>query len=146
MAPPAYNTAPAPPAQPYISSPAPEVPEQPPVPAVDATLRATFVSDNNILDGQVFPPGAEFVKSWRIRNDGEVAWPETTDLVWVAGDRVLPGIDERIHVGSVKAGDQVDVSAPEMKAPDAPGKYVNYWRLSNGQDGGQLFGNSIWVE
>jgi len=35
-----------------VSSPVPEAP-----------LRATFISDNNISDGHLLPPGAEFVKS-----------------------------------------------------------------------------------
>src|SRR6202012_207276 len=50
----------------------------------DAPLRASFVADNNIPDGQIFPPGAEFVKSWRMRNDGPGPWPAETELVFVA--------------------------------------------------------------
>jgi next to BRCA1 gene 1 protein len=118
------------------------------VTAVDATLRATAVADVNIPDGQVFPPGAEFVKAWLVRNDGETSWPETTELVWVAGDRMLPddATDARVHVGAVKPGEVITVSAPEMKAPDAAGKYVSYWKLSDGSKGRELFGNNVWAE
>ncbi|KAJ3002957.1 hypothetical protein NUW54_g5564 [Trametes sanguinea] len=109
-------------------------------------LQAEFVSDNNILDGQIFPPGAEFVKSWRMRNNGEVDWPEATEVVFVAGDRMAPGngSPRKYHVGAVKAGEEIEVIAGEMKAPEVPGKYVSSWRLSDGA--GNFFGHSIWVD
>ncbi|KAI0778720.1 hypothetical protein BD413DRAFT_116175 [Trametes elegans] len=120
-----------------------------PVPALSPSpvpLLASFVSDNNIADGQIFPPGAEFVKSWRMRNYGEVDWPESTELIFVAGDRMAPrdAAVQKVHVGAVKAGEEVEVVAGEMKAPEIPGKYVSSWRLSDGN--GNLFGHSVWVD
>ncbi|KAL7285558.1 hypothetical protein ACG7TL_000662 [Trametes sanguinea] len=111
-----------------------------------SALQAEFVSDNNILDGQIFPPGAEFVKSWRMRNNGEVDWPDATEVVFVAGDRMAPGdgAPRKYHVGVVKVGEEVEVVAGEMKAPENPGKYVSSWRLSDGA--GNFFGHSIWVD
>ncbi|CDO73092.1 hypothetical protein BN946_scf185007.g146 [Trametes cinnabarina] len=110
------------------------------------SLHAEFLSDNNIPDGQIFPPGAEFVKSWRMRNNGEIDWPENTEVVFVAGDRMAPGggAPLKYHVGAVKVGEEVEVLAGEMKAPEVPGKYVSSWRLSDGN--GNLFGHSIWVD
>ncbi|THH18617.1 hypothetical protein EW146_g2382 [Bondarzewia mesenterica] len=111
-----------------------------------APLRATFVKDINIPDGQVFPPGAEFVKSWLMRNDGTRAWPATTELVFVAGDRMIADEKEdvKFKVGSVEPGEEIDVWTGDMKAPDVPRKYIGYWRLSDGQ--GTHFGHSIWVD
>ncbi|KAL4246320.1 hypothetical protein ABKN59_008948 [Abortiporus biennis] len=108
--------------------------------------KATFVSDTNIPDGQIFPPGAEFVKSWRMKNDGTEGWPETTEVVFVAGDRLAPRNDapKIARVGAVPAGEEVEIVGGEMKAPDVPGKYVSYWRLRDGE--GNFFGNSIWVD
>ncbi|KAI5121307.1 hypothetical protein M0805_003775 [Coniferiporia weirii] len=108
-------------------------------------LRAAFVSDVNIEDGQIFPAGAEFVKSWRIQNDGETVWPESTRVVFVAGDRMpaFDGAPLSYHVGRVEPGVTVDINAADMKAPDVPGKYVGYWRLS---DGMKLFGQSVWCD
>ncbi|KAI0756244.1 hypothetical protein C8Q80DRAFT_1127522 [Daedaleopsis nitida] len=142
---------PTPPAQVIRSppSPPPSVPfwqsiirPTPPAPA----LTAAFVSDNNIPVGQIFPPGAEFVKSWRMRNDGVHEWPESTELVFVAGDRMSPhnGAASKVKVGSVKAGEEVELVSGEMKAPEVPGKYVSSWRLCDGH--GNLFGSSIWVD
>ncbi|KAH8099823.1 hypothetical protein BXZ70DRAFT_894348 [Cristinia sonorae] len=107
------------------------------------TFAATYLSDNNIPDGQIFPPGAEFVKSWRMRNDGEFAWPEDTMLSFVAGDKLGEQVVS-VKVGAVAPGAEVEVVGPEMKAPDAPGKYVGYWRLYNPQS--SYFGHSVWVD
>ena len=87
------------------------------LPAVPQPLFASFVSDNNIPDGQVFPPGAEFVKSWKMVNQGAGDWPETTELVFVAGDRMAPHANapRSVKVGSVKAGAEVEIVAGEMK-------------------------------
>ena len=114
-------------------------------PVQGAGLRASFVSDNNIEDGQAFPAGAEFIKSWRMRNDGDVAWPETTEVSFVAGDR-MPAFEHaplRYFVGRVESGEFVDVYAADMKAPEIPGKYIGYWRLT---DGSRPFGQSVWCE
>jgi next-to-BRCA1 protein 1 len=110
----------------------------------DAPLRASFVADNNIPDGQIFPPGAEFVKSWRMRNDGPGPWPADTELVFVAGDKLMIDTSERFKVGAVPPGEEVDVWTGEMKAPDVPGKYSSYWRLCDGK--GRRFGHRIWIE
>jgi hypothetical protein len=110
----------------------------------DVPLRASFVADNNIPDGQIFPPGAEFVKSWRMRNDGPGSWPGDTELVFVAGDKLMIDKSERFKIGSVPPGEEVDLWTGEMKAPDVPGKYISYWRLCD--DKGRRFGHSIWIE
>jgi hypothetical protein len=110
----------------------------------DVPLRASFIADNNIPDGQIFPPGAEFVKSWRMRNDGPGSWPTDTELVFVAGDKLMIDKCERFRVGGVPPGEEVDVWTGEMKAPDVPGKYISYWRLCDSK--GRRFGHSIWIE
>jgi len=110
----------------------------------DAPLRACFIADNNIPDGQIFPPGAEFVKSWRMRNDGPGAWPADTELVFVAGDKLMIDTSERFKVGAVPPGEEVDVWTGEMKAPDVPGKYSSFWRLCDSK--GRRFGHRIWIE
>jgi next-to-BRCA1 protein 1 len=131
---------------------------------VQKKLTAAFVLDITVPDGQNFPPGAEFVKCWRMINDGERDWPETTELVFVAGTPLLKETSpQSVKVGSIKVGAEIDLWAGELKvcrlflsypcttlnytrlqAPDAPGRYIAYWRLRDDQ--GQLFGNTIWVE
>ena len=125
-----------------VSSPAAEAPE--PLSESRIPLSATFVEDVTVSDGQVFPPGAEFVKCWRLMNDSGRDWPESTELVFLAGES-LSATDKpvAVEVGSVAAGKEVDVWTGELKAPDVPGRYVGYWRL---RADGELFGNSLWIE
>lgn len=124
-------------------------------------LRGTFISDNNISDGHLLPPGAEFVKSWKMLNDGVRDWPETTQLVFVAGDKLVSDENTMVKVGKVAAGEETDIWTGDMKvclpfvnnmahiahplqAPENPGKYVSYWRLNDGN--GNHFGHSLWAE
>lgn len=110
------------------------------------TLSAVFVSDVTVPDGQVFPPGAEFVKCWKMVNDGSVDWPENTEVAFVAGQPGLASKNNMVSkVGAVKSGEQVDVWTGELKAPEAVGRYVGYWRLRNGETK-EVFGSSIWCE
>jgi hypothetical protein len=105
-------------------------------------LRAAFVTDVTVPDGQVLPPGAEFMKSWRIKNDGTRAWPEGTVLQYVAGVDFDTSGPVKVEVAEV--GQEVDVWTGELKAPETPGRYVGYWRLVD--DNGRVFGHSIWIE
>jgi next-to-BRCA1 protein 1 len=117
-----------------------------PVPIPPLGLRATFVNDVTLPDGQIFPPGAEFMKCWQMVNSGGVDWPERTELVYVAGERLAREIGgpANVPIGAVKVGAEVELWTGELKAPETPGRYVSYWRLRDGE--GKLFGESIWVE
>jgi len=115
-------------------------------------LSAAFVEDVTVPDGQVFPPGAEFVKCWTLLNDSGREWPESTELIFLAGDSLsIPATadsgststDLAVHVGKTAPGQTVDVWTGELKAPETPGRYVGYWRL---RANGELFGNSLWIE
>ncbi|OJA10315.1 hypothetical protein AZE42_05181 [Rhizopogon vesiculosus] len=105
-----------------------------------------FMSDTTVPDGQIFPPGAEFVKAWRMLNDGETPWPETTELHFVAGESFTPSIDVPTFakVGRVNPGEDIDVWTGELKAPDVAGRYVGYWKLKDGK--GESFGANIWID
>ena len=107
---------------------------------------AVFVADTNAEDGHVFPAGAEFVKSWRLRNNGSVAWPESTVVAFMGGDRcgAAKSSPMEYHVGSVPAGAFADVHVEDMKAPSG-GRYVSYWRLRDNATS-QAFGNQLWCE
>ncbi|KAH7886025.1 hypothetical protein F5I97DRAFT_2060907 [Phlebopus sp. FC_14] len=110
------------------------------------SLSAAFVTDTTIPDGQVFPPGAEFVKAWHMVNDGDRPWPPTTELQFVAGEMFMSdsSSDFKVKIGYVDQGEELDVWTGDLKAPDVPGRYVGYWRLNDGQ--GSFFGSSIWID
>ncbi|KAH7914718.1 hypothetical protein BJ138DRAFT_999464 [Hygrophoropsis aurantiaca] len=113
---------------------------------VKHNLSSALVADTTVPGGQVFPPGAEFVKSWRMLNDGTNAWPETTELHFVAGESFTPELSTKLtaSVGRVESGEELDVWTAELKAPEAPGRYVGYWRLNDGQS--RNFGSSVWID
>jgi len=80
------------------------------------SLVGRFLSDTTVPDGQIFPPGAEFVKSWRILNDGPRDWPDSTDLHYIAGENfALAHSSQNVKVGKVAAGFEVDVWTGELK-------------------------------
>jgi len=106
-------------------------------------LSAKFVEDVTVSDGQTFPPGAEFVKCWRLLNSGERDWPENTELVFLAGDPLSDSALPPILIGRVAAGAEYDVWTGDLKAPETPGRYVGYWRM---KADGELFGNGLWIE
>lgn len=81
----------------------------------EAPLRATFISDVTVADGSIFPPGAEFIKCWKMTNSGERDWPETTQLVFTAGEG-FGAANQSVSVGLVKSGETVDLWTKELKA------------------------------
>lgn len=57
------------------------------LPADHAKLDSCFMLDVNILDGTIMKPLTHFTKIWRMRNNGSVAWPHGTNLIWIGGDQ-----------------------------------------------------------
>ena len=55
-----------------------------------------------------------------MRNVGTVDWPEDTELLYVAGDRMAPfgGALDKVKVGAVKAGEETELVSGEMKVCD----------------------------
>lgn len=110
-----------------------------PVPEVDTATcinSIEFVEDLNIPDDTVFPPGQEFTKSWRLRNNGTCPWTTAYTLVNVDDAPAIPS--EPISLTTVVApGQTVDVSAT-LNAPETPGTYRLNWQLANAN--GQRFG------
>jgi hypothetical protein len=102
---------------------------------------ARFVADTTVEDGTVFVPCQEFVKTWRVRNDGPSAWPEGVRLVLVKGDAMteVPWVG----VEAAAPGAEVDISVP-MSAPADAGRYTGFWRLVTAE--GFKFGHKLWVD
>jgi len=104
-------------------------------------LSAVFVHTVATLDDAVIAPGAEFTKIWKIRNNGNVAWPEKTVLSYVYGDRLSSPAAVQLP-NAVAPGEELDV-AVTMAAPSDVGKYSNYWRLCGPE--GSFFGPPLWA-
>jgi hypothetical protein len=130
-------------------TPKPETPTAPAEAAEDSTaeptaitgvLDATFVRDLSIPDGTVMKPGQGFTKAWEVRNTGEVAWPENTELRRVEGPALGPL--ESITINPRAAGESGEI-AIDLVAPDGPGTYRTYWQLCVAD---ACFGKRLFVE
>ncbi|RIA80248.1 hypothetical protein C1645_792940 [Glomus cerebriforme] len=121
--------------------------------AFDASmLNSCFIEDVNVPDGTVLVPQAQFLKIWKMSNNGSITWPESTVLQYVGGQRMFndaliksgeeAGVP-KIPVGPVEVGKTVCISA-DLQAPPEPGKYVSFWRLTDSE--GNRFGHKVWCD
>ncbi|HSD85772.1 MAG TPA: NBR1-Ig-like domain-containing protein, partial [Anaerolineae bacterium] len=94
------------------------------------TYRATFLGDVTIPDNTITAPGSAFIKTWRLRNDGNCAWGPNQyvrSLVFFNGDR-MGAPNEVPLLTQVPPGSIVDVSI-NLIAPQQAGTYRSEWML-----------------
>eukprot|EP00698_Gefionella_okellyi_P022522 TRINITY_DN7482_c0_g1_i1.p1 TRINITY_DN7482_c0_g1~~TRINITY_DN7482_c0_g1_i1.p1 ORF type:complete len:722 (-),score=233.51 TRINITY_DN7482_c0_g1_i1:107-2272(-) len=103
---------------------------------VDAVM-ARFVADATIPAGTVLSANSQFVKVWRLRNDGSQGWGDAVKLIHVGGDALGGAAGAAVH--NVQPGETVDIQI-SLTAPALPGRYIGYWRLAAG---GKRFGQRI---
>ena len=122
-----------------------------PIPDYDpetCTNSIDFIEDLSIPDDTAFPPGAEFVKSWRLRNNGACPWTTEYSLAFIGGD-AIPAPETVLLERLVAPGQTVDLSVT-FTAPEEPGTYRSNWQIADAA--GEPFGiNSIlddafWVQ
>lgn len=137
------------------NTPTPEAtatPAESPTPAATATLaisptpgvcdNAAFVADVSIPDGTSINAGAEFLKTWRIKNTGTCTWKADYRLIYAypANGPFANGI---ATVGKdVAPGESIDLSVT-LKAPAEKGSYTGAWRMANAS--GFAFGEFVTV-
>jgi len=103
-------------------------------------LSSCFVADVTVEDGTKVAPGAKFTKTWKLKNDGDRAWPEGTQFKHVYGPRMTEY--EAVPVPALAPGEEVDISV-DMVAPAEAGPQVSNWRLVGPR--GYLFGHRVWA-
>ena len=101
---------------------------------------AAFVSDVTIADGTLFDPGDAFTKTWEIKNTGSCPWESDFQLVFSSGDQ-MSGTNILINT-TVASGATAKFSV-DLIAPDTPGPYSGFWRLTNAD--GTIFGEAVYV-
>jgi len=107
-------------------------------------LTARFAKDVTIEDGSQIAGGTPFVKTWRIRNEGE-AWPAGCVLRLLTKQSDSMMSQETVAVpfeGPVGTGQEFDISAP-LVAPAKPGRYTAYFKMCT--PAGKKFGQRLWV-
>lgn len=98
--------------------------------------KVQYIADVNIPDGTVLQPGAQFTKTWRLKNVGSCAWTKSYQLVFFSGEK-MGASSSAAFVQDVAVGATVDISI-NMTAPSAAGSYRGYWMFKNAS--GALFG------
>ncbi len=94
--------------------------------------RADLVtSEITLADRAMLFPGQVVVKTWKLKNVGEKAWPEegvSLEYVGRPFNPIINGVKFPVK-GGVKVGEEVEVSAV-ITAPLKSGKYGSAWRLT----------------
>lgn len=104
--------------------------------------QARFERDLSFPDRCEVEVGKYIVKTWELTNVGTEAWPIDSKLIFLRGSREICTAEE-FPVKEAKPAERVEVSAL-LKAPETPGRYVTYFRLSDKDR--NLFGPRIWVD
>lgn len=71
--------------------------------------RRRFVTDVSISDGSPLPPNTRFVKTWCMRNDGQVTFPPGAKMMPVGGD-MMGGPEDGVSVEQRAPGEEFHVS------------------------------------
>ena len=99
-----------------------------------------LVRDVTVESGTVMEPGTSFTKTWQVANTGTCDWLYLYEFVFASGDRM--GGNSRRLSDKVPPKEWRQLSV-DLDAPDEPGTYTGYWRLSDGA--GHMFGASLKV-
>jgi hypothetical protein len=106
-------------------------PSPSPTPApIACTWSVAYVADVTIPDGTRLDPGAAFVKTWRIQNNGTCDW-ENARLAFTSGEQMQA--PSSVSIPLTAAGAEVDISV-EMIAPATVGNYSAAWSVCQGDN------------
>jgi hypothetical protein len=84
--------------------------------------------------------GGSFTKTWRIKNNGCLPWPNGTVLLFAEGHQMGGPTSVPVPATAVNGTQDISVS---LVAPSPAGEYKGYWRLRSGD--GIQFGDKIYV-
>jgi hypothetical protein len=98
--------------------------------------QAEFIADINVPPGTMMAPGAQFIKTWRLKNVGTCSWTPSYRIAFFSGEQMGASSSANFST-NVEPGEMVDISL-NMTAPSIPGSYRGYWMFKNAN--GALFG------
>jgi len=90
----------------------------------------------------IMKPTQVFLKTWKMRNEGEEAWPEGCHLICISKTNNIIATETKIPVKALLPGQETDISV-SMIAPEKPKHYLSYWKMEDPT--GKRFGQRIWV-
>jgi Ig-like domain-containing protein len=85
--------------------------------------------DVNIPDGTQMTPGQQFIKTWKVKNDGICTWGAGYAVVYAGYADQMSGVGQPIN-GVIGPGQEVEISV-QFKAPAKTGTYTSAWTLAN---------------
>lgn len=119
----------APPTPSMEASTATATPETPiPTNPADCTNSAAFVADVTVADNDIIPAGADFTKTWRIKNTGTCVWNPNYALSHYSEERMLAPASVPLSV--TYPGQTADISV-DLTAASADGKHTAYFVIKN---------------
>jgi next-to-BRCA1 protein 1 len=101
-----------------------------------------FVEDVNIPDETSMSPGQDFVKTWKVKNNGSCPWGEGYELVYAGYSDDMDGQFQPLSA-VVQPNQEVELSV-QFQAPDAAGNYLSAWQMEN--PAGVTFPGIIFVK
>lgn len=104
------------------------------------TSNSAYVTDVTIPDDTPIAPGAQFVKTWRVKNSGTRVWGTGFSLVLVNGEAMSS--QTSYPLPAIAPGATGDVSI-RLTAPTTPGVHFGDWRMKD--DRGNLFGEVVYL-
>ena len=107
----------------------------------DALIYDSATVDVNVPDNTEMQLGQQFVKTWRVKNNGSCTWGAGYGLIYSYGDR-LAGVAQPF-TGVVAPGQEVEVSV-NFTAPTKAGVYLSGWQMANAN--GTPFPRPIYVK
>lgn len=101
-----------------------------------------YVADVNVPDNTVMSPGQDFIKTWRVRNNGICEWGAGYVLAYAGYSDQMSGQFVAL-TDVVQSGEEVEVSV-QFKAPSQAGTYLSAWQMRN--PAGVTFEQIIFVK
>jgi hypothetical protein len=106
----------------------------------DNQANSRFILDVTIPDDTRLAAGSKFTKTWRVENNGRIAWGPGFHAAHVAGNAM--GAKPSQPLPAANPGQQVDFSI-EMTVPQKPGVHFSDWRFKD--DLGNIFGDIVFT-
>jgi hypothetical protein len=98
--------------------------------------------DVNVPDGTIMSPGQDFIKTWRVMNNGACPWGAGYVLTYAGYANAMSG--QFIALEEViQPGQEVELSV-QFRAPAQAGEYLSAWTMQNPQ--GVSFPEIIFVK
>lgn len=85
------------------------------------------LQDESVVDGKIFKPGEQFIKTWYIKNESNCVWDTTYRIIFWSGD--ILGGGYYYQLPQVTGPGQTVPVALVLTVPTTPGYYRSEWKL-----------------